>query len=149
MGQQRGDRQAVSRGLYLTWVVGALLLALVPVPAIGPWCAYASAVVLAAAAGTTISQEYLPLGWNLLALAVPASPVVIGLGIFAWLASVGADPMGVVVLLLIGGAVCLLVWTVFVVAVATGLVRRRLARRRRFGEPRPAWENAETPPPYS
>ena len=139
----------MSRALRLTWLVGALFLALGPLPGIGPWCAYAAAVVLAAAAGTTISQEYLPLGWNLLALAVPASPVVVGLGIFVWLASVGADPMAVVVLLLIGGAVALLVWTVFVVAVVAGLIRRHLARRRRFGEPRPAWENAPTPPPYS
>ena len=96
---------------------------------------------ITAARGSTVGAT-----WNLLAWLVPALPVLAALAVFAWLQHERSDPLGVAVLLVLASAATITTWAVFAVALVVELVLRR---RRRFGAPRPAWENDPTPPPYS
>ena len=56
--------------------------------------------------------------------------------------------MAVVLLLYVTVGVWVGVMVVFTVALVSAQVWLSV-RRRRFGEPRPAWENEPIPPPYS
>jgi hypothetical protein len=75
-------------------------------------------------------------------------PGVGALVAFAYLASVGADPLAVVLLVFVTVPLWVGVLVVFALALVVELARLHV-RRRRFGEARPAWENDPTPPSYS
>jgi hypothetical protein len=147
-----GHETGVTSALRRTWVAGAVCLAfglidlpllhlgLVFVPEIG-------LLLLAVAGGTTAARgDAVGRAWLVLAVAVLVLPLVAGVAILAWLVGMDADPLAVVLLLTLGGFAVLAVWAAFVIALVVDLARRR---RRRFGEPRPAWKNDPTPPSYS
>ena len=104
-------------------------------------------VLMSVAGGITAARgSSVGTTWNLLAWLVPALPVLAALATFAWLQHERSDPLGVAVLFVLAGAATITTWAVFAVALVGEHVRQR---RRRFGDPRPAWKNDQTPPPYS
>jgi hypothetical protein len=138
-------RRSVPRALRRAWLAGVVLLA-VGVALPGTLLSFPGLVVLAAAAGVTVARDDAPRGWHVLALVVPAAPVVAATVAITWLALRGADMLVAVLFVVYGGPLLLGFWAVYAVAAAVELVRRR---RRRFGAAGPAWKNDATPPSYS
>ncbi len=133
------------RALQRAWLAGLVLLAMgVVLP--GTLLSVPGLVVLAAAAGVTAARDDTPRGWYVLALAVPALPLVVGAAVIGWMASQGADLLVAALLVVYGGPVLVGFWAVFAIAAAVELVR---GRQRRFGAAGPAWKNDPTPPSYS
>ena len=147
-----GDTTGVTPALRWFWatgagafLVGVLAFGLAPQGAL--LMAELGLVLMSVAGGITAARgSSVGAGWNLLAWLVPASPVLAALATFAWLQHERSDPLGVAMLFVLASAATITTWAVFVVALVVERVRRR---RRRFGHPRPAWDNDPTPPPYS
>ena len=102
-------------------------------------------LIVVAAGATAARGTAAGRGWLLLAWSVPALPVLAMVAAFSYIVVKGLDPMALV---LVGWF--LGVWSV-VVAAIFGLVAmveyvRLHVRRRRFGEPRPAWEDGPSQP---
>ncbi len=138
-------RRSVPRALRRAWLAGLVLLA-VGVVLPGTLLSVPGLVVLSTAAGVTAARDDTPRGWYVLALAVPALPLVVGAAVIGWMASQGADLLVAALLVVYGGPVLVGFWAVFAIAAAVELVR---GRRRRFGAAGPAWKNDPTPPSYS
>ena len=138
-------RRSVPRALRRAWLAGLVLLA-VGVVLPGTLLSVPGLVVLSTAAGVTAARDDTPRGWYVLALAVPALPLVAASVVIAWMALRGADMLVAALLVVYGGPVLVGFWAVFAIAAAVELVR---GRRRRFGAAGPAWENDPTPPSYS
>ncbi len=137
--------RSVPRALRRVWLAGLVLLA-VGVVLPGTLLSVPGLVVLSTAAGVTAARDDTPRGWYVLALAVPALPLVAGSVVIAWMALRGADMLVAALLVVYGGPVLIGFWAVFAIAAAVELVR---GRRRRFGAAGPAWKNDPTPPSYS
>ena len=147
-----GDTTGVTPALRWMWATGAgvLLVGVLGLRLDPPGAllmAELGFVLLSVAAGVTAARGSSVAGtWNLLAWLVPALPVLTALVAFVWLRHERTDPLGVAFLFLVAAAATITTWAVFGVAL---VVEHLLRRRRRFGDPRPAWENDPTPPPYS
>ncbi len=138
-------RRSVPRALRRVWLAGLVLLA-VGVVLPGTLLSVPGLVVLSTAAGVTAARDDTPRGWYVLALAVPALPLVVGSAVIAWMALRGADMLVAALLVVYGGPVLIGFWSIFAIAAVVELVR---GRRRRFVAAGPAWENDPTPPSYS
>jgi hypothetical protein len=137
-------RRSVPRALQRAWLAGLVLLTMgVVLP--GTLLSVPGLVVLAAAAGVTAARDDTPRGWHVLAMAVPALPLVVGAAVIGWMASQGADLLVAALLVVYGGPVLVGFWGVYAIAAVVELVR---GRRRRFGAAGPAWKNDPTPPSY-
>ena len=136
----------VTDRLKAAWWTGVFLLVLgLAVSVFHPYACAPGLVVLSASAGMTAARGRRAGWWLVPAWAVPVLPIAAGVGVFAWLAHVGADPMAVVVLLVLGAAAVTVTWGAFLVA----LVVESARLTRRFVAPTPAWENGPPPPSYS
>jgi hypothetical protein len=144
----QGDA-GVTAWLGRLWLAGAVLLAIgVAMNVGGTLVAGPGLLALAVASGMTAARgRDATSGWLLLAWAVPVLPTVALVGTVAWWWWHDADLLAVFLLAYIGGAIVLALCVAFVVALAVETIRLR--RRRRFVEPRPAWENGAPPPSYS
>ena len=149
MGVEAGV--GLNPALRWTWATGAVLLVAGLLLSLeGDFIAlYPGLLALAAVGGVTAAcGRRAGVGWLVAAWSVPMLPLVLALGAFGYLAYLQVDPTAVVILLYVTAGVWVGVMVVFAVALVVGLTSLHL-RRRRFGEPRPAWENDPTPPPYS
>src|SRR5690349_7949883 len=108
-------RRSVPRALRRAWLAGVVLLA-VGVALPGTLLSFPGLVVLAAAAGVTTARDDAPRGWHVLALVVPAAPVVAATVAITWLALRGADMLVAVLFVVYGGPLLLGFWAVYAVA---------------------------------
>ena len=146
-----GDETGVTPVLRWLWATGALLLVAGLLLSLeGTFVAlYPGLLALGVVGGLTAARgRRAGARWWVAAWSVPMLPLVLALGAFGYLVHREIDPVAVVILLYVTAGVWVGVIVVFAVALVVGLTSLHL-RRRRFGEPRPAWENDPTPPPYS
>ena len=146
-----GDESGVTPVLRWLWATGAVLLVAGLLLSLdGTFVGlYPGLLALGVVGGLTAARgRRAGAGWLLAAWSVPVLPLVLMLGAFGYLAYLQVDPVAVVILLYVTVGVWVGVMAVFAVALVVGLTSLHL-RRRRFGEPRPAWENDPIPPPYS
>ena len=146
-----GDEPGVTPVLRWLWATGAVLLVAGLLLSVdGAFVAlYPGLLAIGVVGGLTAARgRRAGVRWLVAAWSVPVLPLVLAVGAFGYLAYLEVDPVAVVILLYVTAAVWIAVMVVFAVALVVGLTSLHL-RRRRFGEPRPAWENDPIPPPYS
>jgi hypothetical protein len=109
------------------------------------WLSPGAFLIVVTAGATAAHGTAAGWAWLLMAWSVPVLPVLAIVAAFTYIFAQGLDPMALVLVGWFGGVWSVVVAAIFGLAAMVEYVRFHL-RSRRFGEPRPAWEDGPSQP---